>query len=163
QDWSCREKPDLGQIQIELSADRDTRHSEHRPHRETGGECPGGHEQNRESSGLRHLYLSPPRKRQRAIGAPAPAPRKTSLPIVLHVWSACVVSAAHRSPFLSITPCEFAMPSSRLSAMRQDNRMKRSAAACGQTSCAVCANRASHRSKCWASIGNGRCRAMGSP
>ena len=109
------------------------------------------------------LTSNPSSKCQRANRAAMPAPAKTSLSLVLHVRSACVLSAEYRSPFLRITPCEFAMPSSRLSAMRRDNTMKRSAAACGQTSWAVCAKRASHRSKCWASIGSGRCRAMGSP
>jgi hypothetical protein len=54
-----------------------------------------------------------------------------------------------RSPFLRITPCAFARPSSRFSAMRRDNRMKRSAAACGQTSLAVCNRQGQHPNADW--------------
>ena len=57
QDRRGGEKPELGRIQMEQGADRDACDSEHRPHRETDGECPGGHEQNPKISGLRHPYL----------------------------------------------------------------------------------------------------------
>src|SRR6185437_16697263 len=67
------QEPELSRIQIELVVDRNARHPEHRPHRETNGEGPGGYEQDREISGLRHPCSCLPREMSASHQSSSPA------------------------------------------------------------------------------------------